>query len=633
MSIPSWLNALRVRTQPQRSRPSQRLTERRRRKTRRLLMEGLENRCLLAFTAAVDYPVGTGPQDVLAADFNNDNIPDLAVPNYYSSDVSVLLGNANGTFQAAQTSATGANPRSVAVGDFNADGKLDLATANTYDVSILLGNSDGTFQAPGSISIGGQYDNPDSVAVGDFNSDGKMDLGVTSNSYGYYSWWYGYSYSGRADVLLGNGDGSFAAPITTSLTVGWHTSAVVADFNGDGNQDFATVNSDYWAINVLLGDGTGSLSSHGWLSTGEYPLSLAAGDASGDGKTDLVTANYHGNSVSVLLGNGLGDFAAAQNYATGSGPDSVVLGDFNRDAKLDIATANYSGDNVSILRGVGDGTFPTIETFAVGAGTNAVSAGDFNGDGWLDAATANGNGNTASVLINDQSWSSPPPPTVSVSDASVTEGNTGDASATFTLTLSAASTVDVTVHYDTADISAASGSDYTAVSGDVIIPAGQTSATFVVAVTGDRLAEPTEAFAVNLSGATNATVVDGQGIGAILDDEPRISISDVTKYEGKHRKTTYFSFTVTLSAAYDQAVTMSFSTADGTATSGSGDYVAKTGTLTFNPGETTKTITIEVKGDRTKEANETFYLDLFDNSSNSLFTKNRGIGTILNDDR
>ncbi len=77
---------------------------------------------------------------------------------------------------------------------------------------------------------------------------------------------------------------------------------------------------------------------------------------------------------------------------------------------------------------------------------------------------------------------------------------------------------------------------------------------------------------------------------------------------------------------------MSFRTVDGTATSGSGDYVAKTGTLTFAPGETTKTITIEVKGDSRREGNETFYLDLYGLSLNGLFTKNRGLGTILNDD-
>ena len=106
----------------------------------------------------------------------------------------------------------------------------------------------------------------------------------------------------------------------------------------------------------------------------------------------------------------------------------------------------------------------------------------------------------------------------------------------------------------------------------------------------------------------------------------------MTKAEGKKGQTTLFTFTVTLSAAYDQAVTMSYRTANGTAKTSDSDYVAKTGTLTFAPGETTKTITIEVKGDSKREANETFYLDLFGNSSNSLFTKNRGIGTILNDD-
>jgi hypothetical protein len=101
---------------------------------------------------------------------------------------------------------------------------------------------------------------------------------------------------------------------------------------------------------------------------------------------------------------------------------------------------------------------------------------------------------------------------------------------------------------------------------------------------------------------------------------------------GRKERTTLFVFTVALSAAYDQAVTMSFHTVDGTAKTGDNDYVARTGTLTFNPGETTKTITIVVNGDNKKEADGYFYLDLFGLSSNALFTRNRGLGTILNDD-
>jgi hypothetical protein len=201
------------------------------------------------------------------------------------------------------------------------------------------------------------------------------------------------------------------------------------------------------------------------------------------------------------------------------------------------------------------------------------------------------------------------------------------------VTLSHSSNVDVTIHYATADITATAGSDYTAASGDIVIPAGQTSARITVPVKDDRLGELTETFAVNLSAATNAKIDDGQGIVTIFDNEPRISISDVSMSEGKKGGTTLFTFAVTLSAAsvYDQPVTVSYRTVNGTATTGDGDYVAKTGTLTFAPGERTKTITIEVKGDNKRESNELFYLDLFGNS-NSWITKSRGIGTILNDD-
>src|SRR5262249_18578245 len=185
-------------------------------------------------------------------------------------------------------------------------------------------------------------------------------------------------------------------------------------------------------------------------------------------------------------------------------------------------------------------------------------------------------------------------------------------------------------HYVTAETTATAGSDYVAASGDVVIPAGQTSRMLTVAVKGDRLVEPTESFTVNLTSATGATISDGQGTGTILDNEPRISINDVSTQEGKSNTTT-FTFTVTLSAAYDQALTVSYATADGTAKTSDSDYVATSGTVTFAPGETRKTITVMVKGDK-KESNETFYLDLFGNSSDSLFTRNRGIGTIVNDD-
>ena len=176
------------------------------------------------------------------------------------------------------------------------------------------------------------------------------------------------------------------------------------------------------------------------------------------------------------------------------------------------------------------------------------------------------------------------------------------------------------------------GSDFQSTAGSLTFAPGETTRSISVPVFGDRRGESDERFTVNLSDPVNATVADAGGAGTIADDEPRISIGDVSMAEGKKGQTTLFTFTVTLSAAYDQPITMSYQTLNGSATSGTRDYVARRGTLTFAPGETKKTITIEVRGDSKREANETFNLDLFGNSGNSLFSRKRGRGTILNED-
>src|SRR5262249_38990687 len=160
---------------------------------------------------------------------------------------------------------TGAGPRSVAVGDLDGDGKPDLATANVNggDVSVLLGNGDGTFGAPQSVPIPAPptptpstpIDPPLSVAVGGVRKARKMDLVVTSQfTQSFYSpgWtnYYGWSYpgswwsvtNGYVNVLLGTGGGNFAAPITTPLSSGSPVGLAVADLDGDGWLDVATAN-------------------------------------------------------------------------------------------------------------------------------------------------------------------------------------------------------------------------------------------------------------------------------------------------------------------------------------------------------------------------------------------------------
>jgi hypothetical protein len=307
-------------------------------------------------------------------------------------------------------------------------------------------------------------------------------------------------------------------------------------------------------------------------------------------------------------------------------PESDGGGIYNWGGTVTINHSTVSGNSVDLTYGSGGGIDNlgtlTVENYSSITRNTASYGADMYGDGVLHLDSTS----TIGVPLD------PNIPQLQISCASVTEGNSGSVAAQFIVTLSAASTDTITVAYATANGSATADIDYQAASGNLTFDPGQTSKTITVLVNGDRLGEPNETFFVKLSGWTNATVASGQGVGTIVDDEPRISISDVSKTEGKKGQTTLFTFTITFSAAYDQPVTMSYQTVNGTATTGDKDYVAKSGTLTFAPGETTKTITIAVNGDSKKEPNETFYLDLFGNSSNSLFSKSRGIGTILNDD-
>ena len=646
----SWFDALKSRFTRTLNRQERRASGRRGPPTRLLKVETLEDRRVLAFAAPVNYDAGTNPQAIVSADFNGDGTLDLVTANYNSGNVSVLLGNAGGTFQTAQNSPTGSGPLSVAVGDFNADGKLDLATANAGDVSVLLGNGDGTFGAATSIGVAGS---PQSVAVGDFNGDGKLDLGVTSNvyypgSYGYWGWYPG-SYAGLANVLLGTGAGSFAAATVSNLGSGNHTSAAVADFNGDLKLDFASSSYEYGTVDVVLGTGTGSFGSPVAFSTGYYPYTVAAGDVNGDSKPDLVTANFYGNTVSVLLGTGTGAtwaFGAATNYAAGSQPRSVALADFNGDGKIDLATANGDTGTVSVLLGTGTGSFKPPVNAAAGSYPLGVAVGDFNGDSRPDMASANYGTNNVSVLLNDGVWPALNAPSISINNALVAEGQEGTTVAEFTVTLSAIYTEIVTVHYATADYSALAGSDYEAAAGTLIFLPGETRMTIPVLVSGDRVVEYSEFFYLRLSDATSAFLARATGAGNIMDDEPRVSIDygPIVVTEGNTGTTTNALFTVRLSAPYDVPVSVNLSTVEGDTDFPDGGYYGyyypatlntdfqdASRTLTFDPGVIEMTIPITINGDRDGEPNEYFSANLSNPTFGTIIAPH-AVGIIANDE-
>jgi hypothetical protein len=366
----------------------------------------------VSFVSANGSPVaaGNGPVAIAVGDFDGDGKMDLAVANVNDADLTILLGNGDGTFTAAPSPATGIWPSGVAVGDFNGDGKLDLAVVNqdTDNVTILLGNGDGTFTAaPVSPYVGS---GPLSLAVGDFNGDGKLDLAVAN--------WAGNSVS----ILLGNGDGTFISAFQTLATGSepFLGSIAVGDFNGDGNLDLAVTNSGSNNVTILLGNGDGTFTpAASSPATGSFPDGIAVGDFNGDGKLDLAVTNSHSDTLTILLGNGDGTFTPAPvSPATGGSPCSVVVGDLNGDGKLDLAVVNFDS-TVTILLGNGDGTFTPAPPYQyTGGGPKALAIGDFNGDGALDLATANFMANNVSVLLQVL-----PAPVAELSPSSLTFGN------------------------------------------------------------------------------------------------------------------------------------------------------------------------------------------------------------------
>jgi hypothetical protein len=274
----------------------------------------------------------------------------------------------------------------------------------------------------------------------------------------------------------------------------------------------------------------------------------------------------------------------------------------------------------------GDTTVEPDETFTVNLANVTGNATIVNAQG-------------GGTIVNDDQIVIEQPARISINDARLVEGNTGQTAFPFVVTLDRSHSAPVTVDYSTADGTAAAPTDYVAISGTLTFAPGETAKTVTVQVNGDTTVEPDETFTVNLANVTgNATIVDSQGVGTIVNDDQmvivppsRIAINDLTTAEGNAGQTA-FRFTVSLDAAQAAPVTVDFATADGTATA-PGDYAATRGTLTFAPGEIAKAVTVQVNGDTRKEANESFNLNLSNATGNATIADSQAVGTIVNDDR
>jgi hypothetical protein len=364
--------------------------------------------------ATVNFPYGAEsaipePYGIVAADFNEDGKPDLAITandRFY-----VLLGNGNGTFAPTASSPIPVpsppyddfpSPYTgpVAAGDFNNSGHLGLAIGeiNNEAAVILLGHGDGTF-APSSAAFANALSQPISaVAAADFNADGNLDLAVTGQI------------SGVSPVVLGYGKGAFnpAGDLYTTSGGGFPMGVAVGDFNGDGKLDAAVANGlgappGFSGVSISLGNGDGTFTqpSGSPISLGQSLSAIVTSDFNGDGKLDLAVTDSAGNAVIILLGNGDGTFGVPTTIPVGNTPYALVVGDFNSDGKLDLAVANYGDGTITLLLGNGDGTFTQAagSPYAVGQYPYQIAAADFNGDGKLDLATTNLSDGTVTILL------------------------------------------------------------------------------------------------------------------------------------------------------------------------------------------------------------------------------------------
>lgn len=358
------------------------------------------------FDAPVYYSIGktNEPAQIVTADFNGDGKLDLAIADPNGNEVSVLLGNGDGTFQAAKQYPVNA-PYSLAVGDMNGDGIVDLVVlqqeASSGYLSVYLGTGTGSFRLKSKYLINNF---PSAVAVGDLNGDGKPDVVVASSNTEQETPGYIATYFGNGDGTLTHGGKYLAGQAPVAIAI--------ADLNGDGRPDLVVTDdnaydvSSVYTMHVLLNSGSGKFTYNGAYKTGTESVGVSVADLNHDGVPDVVVSSAFNQAIAVLLGKGDGTFSTPVFYSIGSlgaAPYQAVVADFNGDGDLDVAATLYQGGVVLFL-GKGDGTFEPAEPASKNpsSGSVSITMGDFNGDGFMDVATSVFSKPEAAVILNAQ---------------------------------------------------------------------------------------------------------------------------------------------------------------------------------------------------------------------------------------
>jgi uncharacterized repeat protein (TIGR01451 family) len=338
------------------------------------------------FGTAATVPVGAAPIALAVGNLNGDAFPDLAVANRNDDTVSILLNDGLGALAGGAVT-IGASPDGVALADMDVDGRIDLLVVDhgAGTISILLGNGNGTFGSPTSVTT---QLTADRLAIGLFNGDAYPDVAARG--------------IGEVVIHLGSAGGVLGPPATIPLPGFGGKGIAVGHLNGDSALDLAVTVSNAYTVAVLLGNGNGGFAPPVSYPTGRTPSSVAIADLDGNGTADLAVTAAGDHAVVTLNGNGNGTFGPPVKYGTGGhGPLGIAVAELDGNPGLDVALANYDSDTVSIHAGLGGGVLDGIPIYPVGDWPIGVAIEDVNQDGNDDVATTNIVGDDVSVLLGN----------------------------------------------------------------------------------------------------------------------------------------------------------------------------------------------------------------------------------------
>lgn len=330
-----------------------------------------------------DYAAASAARAIASADFDRDGWLDLATAG--RDGVTILLNTGSGGFTPRVLTMPNEGAFDMAAGDLDRDAVPDLvvAQADGDAVDVLIGHGDGTFAAPRRIPIAGG--NPRGLALVDYDRDGKLDIIVTEYATGAWRILYG---DGAGAIARQDRFGGIARP----------QGVLARDFNRDGRPDLAMASTSINMVAVFLSTGTTGLVQRN-VTVGGAVHVLAAGDYNGDGWLDLSAASTSNSTIYTLHGNASG-LAWKVTTPSGSSPRGIVTEDLNQDGRLDLITANRASATVNVHLGSGTGTFGAARAVGAGSGSRDVAAGDFDHDGRIDLATSNEFGSSTTVLTN-----------------------------------------------------------------------------------------------------------------------------------------------------------------------------------------------------------------------------------------